>query len=329
MTTTMRSPIPKSRTKMLRTALAAGLAALTVAATAVPGAEARMGGGSSFGSRGSRTFSMPPSTATAPRQAMPFGATETPRYGGSMAGGMAGSMAQPRRFGFGTGLAAGLLGAGVLGMLTGHGFFGGLGGLTSMLGLLLQIGLIVLAVRFALNFFRNRGTAFAGPNGGTTMGRSPLGGLGGGLGSGVGRGAGQQGTPLQPSPDDFAAFERNLSEVQYAYGREDMTALGRLVTPEMLRNLGGELEATRRRNLRNDLADVRLLQGDLSEAWREGRTDYATVAMRFSCRDTMVDRASGRVVEGDSNRPVEATELWTFCREGGSAWRLSGVQQTG
>ena len=260
---------------------------------------------------------------------MPFGATETPRYGQSMPGGMVAGIGQPRRFGFGTGLAAGLLGAGVLGMLTGHGFFGGLGGITSMLGLLLQIGLIVLAIRFAMNFFRNRGAAFAGP-GGAGMSRSPLGGLGGGFGGGGGnRAAEPQGTPLQVSPEDFTAFERQLSEVQYAYGREDMTALGRLVTPEMLRNLGSELEATRRRNLRNDLADVRLLQGDLSEAWREGTTDYATVAMRFSCRDTMVDRATGRVVEGDPNQPVEATELWTFCRENRGSWRLSGVQQTG
>ena len=261
---------------------------------------------------------------------MPFGATETPRYGQSIPGGLGTGFGQPRRFGFGTGLAAGLLGAGVLGMLTGHGFFGGLGGITSLLGLLLQIGLIVLAIRFAMNFFRNRGTAFAGPAGGNGMGRSPLGGLGGGSGAASGRrGAGPQGTPLQLSPDDFTAFERQLSEIQYAYGREDMTALGRLVTPEMLRNLGSELEATRRRNLRNDLADVRLLQGDLSEAWREGSTDYATVAMRFSCRDTMVDRASGRVVEGDPSRSVEATELWTFQRDSGRPWRLAGVQQTG
>ncbi|MDX7953637.1 TIM44-like domain-containing protein [Lichenihabitans sp. Uapishka_5] len=326
----MTSSIPSPRGTSFRTTLAAGLAALVVAAAVVPSAEARMGGGSSFGSRGSRSYSAPPSTATAPRQAMPFGNSEAPRYGQSMPGGFGAGMAQPRRFGFGTGLAAGLLGAGVLGMLTGHGFFGGLGGLTSMLGLLLQIGLIVLLVRFAIGFFRNRGSAFAGPAGGG-MGRSPLGGLGGGAGTGFGgtRPAGPQGTPLQVTPDDFTAFERQLSEIQYAYGREDITALGRLVTPEMLRNLQSELDATRRRNLRNDLADVRLLQGDLSEAWREGSTDYATVAMRFSCRDTTVDRNTGRVMEGDPSSPVEATELWTFRRDAGRPWCLSGVQQTG
>jgi len=42
---------------------------------------------------------------------------------------------------------------------------------------------------------------------------------------------------------------------------------------------------------------VKLLQGDLAEAWREGSTDYATVAMKYALRDSMVERASGRPVE--------------------------------
>jgi predicted lipid-binding transport protein (Tim44 family) len=307
--------------RLSRASAALCLAAALAGSTGVTTAEARLGGGMSFGSRGARTFSMPPATATAPRPASPFGSTETPRYG-TPGGSFGAPFGQPRRFGFGSGLAAGLLGAGVLGLLTGHGFFGGLGGVTSLFGLILQIGLIVLLVRFALGFFRNRGAAFAGPG---PMGRSPL----GGLGVGGGSPRGPAGTAIAITPADFTAFERALSDTQYAYSREDMNALSRLVTPEMLRNLGGELEATRRRNLRNDLADVRLLQGDLSEAWREGRTDYATVAMRFSARDTMVDRASGRVVEGDPSRPVEATELWTFRRDDGRTWVLSAVQQTG
>jgi predicted lipid-binding transport protein (Tim44 family) len=303
-----------------RSVLALCLALPLLAGPGLSSADARLGGGLSFGSRGARTFSMPPATATAPRPAFPMQRSETPQYGSGFNGGYA----QPRRFGFGSGLAAGLLGAGLLGLLTGHGFFGGLGGVTSLLGFLLQIGLIVLLVRFALGFFRSRGAAFAGPNGGS-MNRSPLGGLGGtaGYAGGAARGA-----PITVSPEDFGAFERQLSEIQYAYSREDLTALSRLATPEMVRFLANDLEANRRRNLRNDLADVRLLRGDLAEAWREGPTDYATVAMRFACRDVMLDRATGRVVEGDPTRPVEATELWTFRRDGGSPWRLSAVQQT-
>jgi predicted lipid-binding transport protein (Tim44 family) len=75
----------------------------------------------------------------------------------------------------------------------------------------------------------------------------------------------------------------------------------------------------------NKISDVKLLQGDLSEAWREGSDDYATVAMRYSLNDTMVDRASGRVLQIE---PSEATELWTFRRAGGGHWLLSAIQQT-
>ena len=69
---------------------------------------------------------------------------------------------------------------------------------------------------------------------------------------------------------------------------------------------------------------MKLLQGDLAEAWREGDTDYATVAMRYALNDTYVDQ-SGRVVEGG---PDEATEVWTFRRSHGGKWLLSAIQQT-
>ena len=75
----------------------------------------------------------------------------------------------------------------------------------------------------------------------------------------------------------------------------------------------------------NRVTDVRLLAGDLAEAWREGDTDYATVAMHFALTDSVVERASGRTVEG--GEPGEVTELWTFMRERGGAWLLSAIQQ--
>jgi predicted lipid-binding transport protein (Tim44 family) len=75
----------------------------------------------------------------------------------------------------------------------------------------------------------------------------------------------------------------------------------------------------------NKISDVKLLQGDLAEAWREGDTDYATVAMRYSLVDQMVERDSGRVVQGG---PDEATEVWTFMRVRGGHWLVSAIQQT-
>jgi predicted lipid-binding transport protein (Tim44 family) len=88
-----------------------------------------------------------------------------------------------------------------------------------------------------------------------------------------------------------------------------------------------DLEQNKAQNDVNKTSDVKLLQGDLAEAWREGDTDYASVAMRFSMVDKTVDRGSGRLVEG-SETPQEATEVWTFVRPRGASWELSAIQQT-
>lgn len=321
-----------SLSSSLRMIAIAGLATIV----AVGSVDARPGGGASSGSRGSRTFSAPAPTATAPGAAQPMQRTESVNPGLSRPGQMGAPAAQPRRFGFGTGMMAGLLGAGVLGMLFGGGFFGGLSGLGSMFGFLAQIALFAGLAWLAVRFFRRRSEpAFAGPAAGNA--RSALGGapLGGGIMGGGMMGGGSAASAARPerqdaigiSPQDYEAFERNLSAVQTAYGREDMAALSRLVTPEMLRYFSSDLEGNRSRGVRNEVSDPKLLQGDLAEAWREGATDYATVAMRFSIVDVMVDRASGRVVGGEAGRATEATELWTFRRDGGATWILSGIQQ--
>ena len=100
----------------------------------------------------------------------------------------------------------------------------------------------------------------------------------------------------------------------------------------MLSQIEEELDANARRGLRNEIGDPKLLQGDLSEAWREASGEYATVAMRYALTDAMVETASGRVVSGSTTQPEEVTEVWTFRRpRGGTArdWKLSAIQQAG
>jgi predicted lipid-binding transport protein (Tim44 family) len=228
-------------------------------------------------------------------------------------------------------LLGGFLGAGLFGLLFGHGLFGGMGGGASLLGLLLQIGLIYLVVRFAMNFFRNRQMAFNGPpnssyGGGPTQGSSGFGGMGG-----MGMGGAPSGTPLPIDAADFNTFEQRLTEVETAYSNEDLTALRRFATPEMVGYFSEELSGNARRGVVNRMSNIKLVKGDLAEAWREGGAEYATVAMQFQLIDTTVDRASGRVVSGDPNVPDQATELWTFVRAAGSgpeSWMLSAIQQS-
>jgi hypothetical protein len=118
-------------------------------------AEARAGRGGGMGSRGSRTWSPPPVTRTAP-DAAPIQRSQVPQSGVQRPGATTPQAAPSRGFGFGGGLMAGLLGAGLLGMLFGGGFLGGLGGLASFFGLLIQVVLLVVIARFALNWWRRR-----------------------------------------------------------------------------------------------------------------------------------------------------------------------------
>jgi predicted lipid-binding transport protein (Tim44 family) len=295
-------------------------------------ADARAGGGFSFGSRGSRTFSPSISTPTAPGGGTPIQRSITqpsrPTFGQPAASG-GGFFGRPGGFlgrpGFLGGMAAGFLGAGLLGMMFGHGLFGGLGGIASILGLILQVGLIVIVARLLWAWWQRRqAPAFAGPAARMANPEDYRGAYGGAAVPGATTPGLQGGVAL--TKDDFDAFERLLIETQDAYSREDLAALRDRVTPEMLAYFGEELAKSASRGLTNRISDVKLLQGDLSEAWHEGDVDYATVAMRYGLVDQMVDR-NGRVAEGD-DRPSEITELWTFLRSRGGHWLLSAIQQS-
>jgi predicted lipid-binding transport protein (Tim44 family) len=290
-------------------------------------AHARAGGGFSGGSRGMRTFSAPPSTPTAPTAAPIQNSMTQP--GGAASIGQAG--ARPGLFGgrgFGGGLlggiAAGFLGAGLFGLLFGQGFFGGMAGFASIIGLLFQVVLVVIVARLIFAWWQRRNApapAYAAARPATAHSFGGLGGMWGGSAA-----APPAGEPLTIAKSDYDAFERLLGDIQAAYSTEDLSALRVKVTPEMLSYFSEQLAGNASRGLVNRVTDVKLLRGDLAEAWSEGGTDYATVAMKFALNDSMVERASGRVVEGGERS--EITELWTFMRASGGDWLLSAIQQT-
>jgi predicted lipid-binding transport protein (Tim44 family) len=302
--------------------------AATIALALVAGtADARIGGGSSFGSRGTRTFSTPAPTQTAPSTSPLQRSVTQPSAPGSGYARPGGGFFNRGLFGGGLlgWLAAGFLGAGLFGLLFGSGLFGGLGGFASLLGLLIQIVLVVIVARLVWGWWQRRQQpAFAGTG---YSRQSVLRDLGTNL-SGSGTAARPSGPPDQVgiAAADYDAFERLLDETQAAYSNEDLSALRTWVTPEMLSYFAEDLARNTSRGVVNRISDVKLQQGDLAEAWREGSTDYATVAMKFSLSDQMLDRATGRVVEGDAH-PQVTTEVWTFRRERGGSWLLSAIQQ--
>lgn len=231
---------------------------------------------------------------------------------------------------------AGLLGAGLIGMLMGNGLFGGLGGLASILGLALQVVLIVIVARLAWAWWQRRNAPAAAtgpsmlrdaqpdPNRNAAYGA-------GAYGAGAGGAFGASAAPpppeaIQLDKQDFDDFERLLTEVTEAYAANDLNKLRASVTPEMLSYFSDDLSQAASLGHVNEVSDIKLLQGDLAEAWNEGRAEYATVAMRYGVTDVTVEQATGKIVDG-SREPQEVTELWTFMRSPGGQWILSAIQQ--
>lgn len=312
------------------------LAALVVFALSPVPADARVGSGSSSGSRGSKTFTAPPSTNTAPKAAAPMERSATPAgpqaASPSVNRAGAAAAATPAKRGFGSLLMGGLLGAGLFGLLSGSGLFGGLSGLAGMFGLLLQVALIGGIAYLALNYFRNRGQpamapAMAGAGGNAANLQRTSDNM---AGSGAAMATAVSTAAVAIGPEDYNAFQRLLGEIQGAYGREDVNAIRTLATPEMVEYFSKDLNENAAKGVQNKVSGGTLLQGDLSESWRESDGEYATVAMRYEILDAMVDKANGRVVSGSLTAPQQVTEVWTFRRpKNGSpqAWRLSAIQQ--
>lgn len=316
----------------------AALSALFVAFTlvSVDFAEARRGG--SFGSRGSRTYSAPAPTRTAPNQTAPVERSMTPNTGPTRQNPAVTPVAGQRSGGlFSGGLMRGLLLGGLLGALLGYGF----GGAAGMLSFLFQLLVFGFLAYLLMGFLRRRQQPA------TASGPQPV---GGGLDFGrnnMNRDSAQPenragsfsipsigaGAPAQPQTSDITVdqtdldtFERRLGEVQRAFSDEDHAELRRISTPEMVSFFSEELAENAKRGLRNDVSDVHLVEADISEAWNEGDEDYATAAFRYESTDVMRDRNSGAIVEG-TDRPTETVELWTFVRRRGGEWKLSAIQE--
>ncbi|WP_206454194.1 Tim44 domain-containing protein [Aurantimonas marina] len=313
---------------------------------AVDYADARRGG--SFGSRGFRTFQSAPTTTTAPKSFAPVQRSMTPGQAAQPGAGAAQNGIAARRPGLFGGLGGGLLGGlmlgGLFGMLMGSGF-GGMGGILAMI---MQILLIVVGASLLMRLFRGRNPSPARANGADPAARrayeepaQPAGngsfripsigsgaGLGGSAATGAATAASEPSDEIGITNADLDTFEQKLHEVQAAFSREDYAALRAITTPEVMSYLAEELSENATSGRKNDVLDVKLEQGDIAEAWREGERDYASLAMRYSSIDVMRDRTTGEVVEGDPDHATETTELWTFVRQDGGEWKLSAIQES-
>ena len=259
------------------------------------------GGGSSFGSRGARSFE--------PNHASPLSRSATPTPGLGAGAGMGGGGFFSRHP-FLTGMFGGFIGA----SLFGGGFFGhAFGGLFT----LLIIGGIIWFL------FRMLSGGFSTAGGGM-MPRS--------VGAAAAPAANQyRGHDIGVGDADLSAFQAIHAQVQEAWSRGDIAHMRGLMTPEMLGYFNEELTRNASQGVQNLVSNVNLLKGEVTEAWEEGDLQYATAFLRWSALDYVVrlgaNGAAEPIVSGNPRAPVEEEEMWTFVRRRGGQWLLSAIQQ--
>jgi predicted lipid-binding transport protein (Tim44 family) len=131
---------------------------------------------------------------------------------------------------------------------------------------------------------------------------------------------------------DKAAFQQLLIDVQTAWSKQDLAALRRFVTPEMLSYFSTALAEQTSLDLANHVEDVVLLRAEVKETWTEDAIRYATIGLHWNARDYTVSLTKqrgepGYLIEGNEETPTEAGEVWTFMRYQNGKWLLSAIQQ--
>ncbi len=350
---------------LFATALMLGFAALTVWPD---DAEARrFGGGRSFGSRGSRSFSTPrrpiqrtrqqttrPSTATPSRNATPnrsssglmggrMGSGLMGGIGGFMLGGLIGSML----FGGGGGeVATGAAGSGAAGAGGAAGGIGGSG--IGLLEILLIGGLIWFIMRWMRRQRENAPVAMGGAGDYSqriSLNKNP--GMGGGrepLPQHFSLDGEQPSDEISQGMNRIAAADPNFDEARFLDGAKNafqqvqeswsdwsVDRLRPLLTDRMwgmVQNQANERKAQGRRDI---IEKIHFNQVEISEAWQEAGEDWITVRLDVTMVEYTTD-VMGKILEGDPNDPVQVEEYWTFTRPVGSRdpnWFLTAVQQPG
>jgi predicted lipid-binding transport protein (Tim44 family) len=293
-------------------------------------AEARAGGGRSFGSRGTRSYSQPVAPSTAPS---PYRATPAPA---SPASPSPFQQPQPAGGGFLRSMAGGLVGGMLGGMLfRSLGFGGGAGmggGGIGLFEILLLAGIGYLIYRFIKS--KREAAALQGGNASYSSQ------------AGTYDYAPQQGpATLQ---DDLAmglahirqmdpAFDENrfndqvmdtFFKIQGAWMNRDLSPVSGLLDEEMRRTMQQDIDRLLSEKKVNRLENIAVRTVEIAEAWQEQGEDFITALIYANLLDYTTDDTTGQVVSGSKIDPVKFEEFWTFTRKVGSgAWKLSAINQ--
>lgn len=285
-------------------------------------AHARVGGGSSFGSRGSRSYSSPsrsysnpgstgqqatsPPAQPAPGQ-QPAGGGLFRNFGGGLLGGLVGGMLF-RSLGFGGGFGGGGIGLLEILLIGGIGYF------------------VFRAIRG-----KRRDEDLSTRNSGYMTESIP-----------AHEADGQQNKEdISLGLSHIRQTDTSFDEVRFkdtamdlffkiqgAWMNRNLAPVKSLLSDEMSTIIQGDVNALLREGKVNRLENIAVRNVDVAEAWQESGLDFITVLFRANLLDYTTNDSTGEIIAGSKIDPVKFEEYWTFTRAIGSAsWQLSAITQ--
>ena len=289
-------------------------------------ADARAGGGSSGGFRGSRSYQSPtrPAQPSQPRRE----ATPPPQQPAPLA-------LQPGGFmrGLGTAILGGFLGSMLFSGIANAGGLGGLGGSGfGMMEVLLLGGLGYFLYRkfrspaaasgFGAMQYQNSQPAMQYDPVTAPVQEVPV----------VNEALDYRSLTMMDrsfEPDRFLkSAQDTFFKVQGAWNKQDTAALSNFCGAELMQTWQEELDHLRARGQQNRMENIALRDSNITEVWTESGSDFITVRLRANLLDYTTDAKTGAVVTGSNSDPIEFEEYWTFTRPvGPNSWKLAAVQQ--
>ena len=281
------------------------------AAALVQDADARAGGGRSFGSSGSRSSAAPSRSYSGTNT----GAAQTP--------------AQPAGGGFlrsmGGGILGGLLGGMLFSSLGFGGTGGGLGG--SGFGLFEIILLSGIAYLIYTKVIRKRSDAGLAYQTQTQQGTYQN---QGGQPALTDNGLDQiRRTDLSFDENRFKETAMDIFfKIQGCWTNRNLSAGNSLLTDEMKGIFQEDIDKLIKDKKSNKLENIAVRNVEIVEAWQESGLDYVKALFTANLLDYTVDDSTGDVVAGSKTDPVKFEEYWTVARTIGSAsWKLAAISQ--
>lgn len=296
--------------------------------------EARVGGGRSFGSRGSRGFSPPSSTNNspyrsyqAPSNPSPFQSQPSQTYANPLQ-----TLQRPSVLhSLGAGLAGGFLGSMLFRSMGGGGIGSGYSGIPGVqsgagvgpLEILLFAGLLFFLIKMFMNRSQTTSASSSSQGAANLM-----------------KQARQESWPettnttsapifrgTQPINPDIAMdlFFR----VQGAWKNRNILPIENILDRDAKIYLDEEVSKLKINRRINCLENIAVRSTEIVESWEEAGKDYSTVRFTANLLDFTIDEQTEQVVEGNRTNPVKFEEYWTFSKETKEfQWKLSAIQQS-